>query len=280
MVKPKSAEMPFLDHLEELRWRIIWSLAALMAGLIVGFVIVAQFDVIGLLSRPIAPLLHGAKLVYTHPGDPFGILMKAAFAIGLVLASPVIIYQVWLFVSPALYSHEKRLAIPVIVGAVLLFVAGVSLAYFVVLPVTLRFLISLGGESLQSMISAAEYFGFAISMSLAFGVAFELPIVILALTALGIVTPEFLNRYRRHAVVLVIVVAAIVTPGTDLTSLFALSVPLYLLYELSIVLSGMLYRRRERSRAREAAEEAAREAAESSVDAAPKSLMNEHGATV
>ncbi|HEU4565948.1 MAG TPA: twin-arginine translocase subunit TatC, partial [Gemmatimonadaceae bacterium] len=254
MGKSPAAEMPFLDHLEELRWRIIWSLVALMVGIVVGLVVVTHFDVIALLSRPITPLLHGEKLVYTHPGDPFGILMKSAFAVGLVIAAPVILYQLWAFVSPALYASEKRLVIPVLIGAVLLFVTGVALSYFLVLPITLRFLIGLGTGQLQSMISAADYFGFAISMSLAFGAAFELPIVILALTALGIVTPQFLNKYRRHAVVLVVVAAAIITPGTDLTSLFALSVPLYLLYELSIVLSIALWRSRERARLRAEAE--------------------------
>ncbi|MDQ3698645.1 MAG: twin-arginine translocase subunit TatC [Gemmatimonadota bacterium] len=257
MRKQPSAEMPFLDHLEELRWRLIWSLGALGAGIIIGFVVVMQFDVIGLLARPITPLLQGQKLVFTHPGDPFSILMKAAFAVGLVLAAPVILYQVWAFIAPALYGHERRVVIPVIVGAVALFVSGVALAYFIILPVTLRFLLGLQTESLQSMISAADYFGFAISMSLAFGAAFELPIVIVALTALGLVTPRFLTKYRRHAVVLVLVVSAIITPGADLTSLFALAIPLYFLYEVSIVLAFAIHHRRERRRLREEAEAAA-----------------------
>jgi sec-independent protein translocase protein TatC len=251
--------------------------------MVVGFCVISLFFVRGLLRRPIAPLLGGHKLVYTHPGDPFGILMKAAFAIGIVIAAPVILYQAWIFVAPALYQHEKRMVLPTIVGAVLLFVAGVSLAYFVVLPVTLRFLLSLGGDSLQSMISAADYFGFAISMSLAFGAAFELPIIILVLTALGILTPDFLNRYRRHAIVLVIVAAAIITPGADLTSLFALSIPLYLLYEFSIVLSMAIHRRRERKRLREEAEARAADEGEGATMSAeeagaPKSLMGSGGA--
>jgi sec-independent protein translocase protein TatC len=243
-----GAEMPFLDHLEELRWRIIWSLVALAAGMVIGFGLVAEFDVIGLLVRPIAPLLHGGKLIYTHPGDPFGIMVEVAFAIGIVLAAPVILYQAWAFVAPALHAHEKRTVMPVIGGAVVLFVAGVSLAYFIVLPISLRFLLGLQTASLQSLISAADYFGFAVGMSLAFGVAFELPIVIVALTALGIVTPQILNRYRRHAIVVVVVIAAVVVPGQDVTSMFALAVPLYLLYELSILLSYGIWRNRERRR--------------------------------
>ena len=260
MAKQTGAEMPFLDHLEELRWRLIWSLGALAVGIGIGFALVTQFDVIGLLSRPITPLLNGQKLVFTHPGDPFSILLQASFFVGLVLALPVILYQVWAFVSPALYQHEKRVVIPVLVGAVALFAAGVALAYFVVLPFTLRFLLGLQTESLHPMISAADYFGFAISMSLAFGVVFELPIAIVALTALGVVTPAMLKRWRRHAVVLCVVGSAFITPGADIMSLLAMAVPLYLLYEVSIAVSHVVHRRRERRAAAEAGAAARREA--------------------
>src|SRR5687768_16100083 len=112
--KTPGAEMPFLDHLEELRWRLIWSLVALAVGVGAGLAIVLRFDVIALLARPLAPILEGQTLVYTHPADPFGIVMKAALAIGLVLALPVILYQIWAFLSPALYENERRVAIPII----------------------------------------------------------------------------------------------------------------------------------------------------------------------
>jgi sec-independent protein translocase protein TatC len=265
MATSDSAEMPFLDHLEELRWRIIWSLLALVIGVAVGFIVVLHFDVIAVLERPIAPLLHGKKLVFTHPSDPFSLVMKMAFAIGIIIALPVIIYQAWAFLSPALYQHEKKVVIPVIAGAVALFLAGVCLSYFVIMPVTLQFLIGIGQGSLEQMISATEYFDFALTMSLAFGASFELPILVLALTALGIVTPQFLAKYRRHAVVLVVVAAAIITPGTDITSLVTLSIPLYLLYELSILLSRLVFRKRARA--------AAAEADDSLGDAEPRSPM-------
>ena len=241
-----TAEMPFLDHLEELRWRIIWSLAALAVGVAVAFVLMVKVDVIGVLQRPIAPLLGGRKLVFTHPGDPFGIVMKASFTLGLIFALPVILYQAWAFLSPALYQHEKRLVVPVLVGATVLFLAGVSLAYFVVLPFTLTFLLGFQTQALEPMITAGQYFGFAINMALVFGAVFELPIAIVALTALGIVTPPMLRRFRRHAVVLCLVGSAFITPGQDVMSLLLLSLPLYVLYELSISLSGVVYRRRER----------------------------------
>src|SRR5216117_4116215 len=119
--RPPTGEMPFLDHLEELRWRIIWSLAALVVGMLIGFLAVYKFDLIGLLERPIVPYLHGRKLVYTHPGDPFSILLSASLVVGVIVALPVIIYNVWAFLSPALHKHEKRVVIPVIIGAVILF---------------------------------------------------------------------------------------------------------------------------------------------------------------
>jgi sec-independent protein translocase protein TatC len=238
--------MPFLDHLEELRWRLVWSLGALVAGMVVAFALLSQVDIIYWLERPVLPYLGGRKLVYTTPGAPFSITLNASFALGMLLATPVIGYQVWSFLSPALYRHEKRIIVPVLAGGVLLFLAGASLAFFVVLPFTLGFLLSFQSASIEPMLTVEGYFGFAISMALTFGIVFELPIVIIALTALGVITPAFLNAYRRHAVVLCFAGAAFVTPGADPTSLFALAVPLYFLYELSVVLSTILYRRRER----------------------------------
>ena len=270
MPRSHNAEMPFLDHLEELRWRILWSLLALGVGIGIGFFLVLQFEVIGLLARPITPFLEGQKLVFTHPAEPFSITMKVAFIIGIVFALPVIAYQVWAFVSPALYQREKRVMIPVLGGATFLFAGGVALAYFIVLPLTLRFLLGLQTGSLQSMIKAADYFGFAITMSLAFGLAFELPIVIVALTALGIISARTLNRFRRHAIVLCFVGGAVITPGGDVMSMMALAVPLYLLYELSIVLATIIERKRERRIAREAAEEQAEADAD---QPGPRSLM-------
>src|SRR4051812_47917219 len=126
MARHDNAEMPFLDHLEELRWRIIWALGALIVGVGAAFAFVLKVDVIHFLERPLLPYLHGHKLVYTHLADPFSVVLSMAFAIGIVLALPVILYQLWAFLSPALHRHEKRVVIPVIVGAILLFVAGVS----------------------------------------------------------------------------------------------------------------------------------------------------------
>jgi sec-independent protein translocase protein TatC len=242
--EPDAAEMPFLDHLEELRWRIIWSLVALVTGVGLAFFVLLQYDVIGLLERPILPYLGGRKLVFTHPGDPFSIVLNASMVIGVALALPVILHQLWSFVAPALYRHEKRVAVGVFVFATLLFVGGAALAWFEVLPLALPWLMGFGGPALEPMITASEYFGFATSLALAFGIAFELPILILALAALGIVTPQFLNRYRRHAIVAVVIVGAFLTPGDLVWTTIAMAVPLYLLYEISVVLSYVVYRRR------------------------------------
>jgi len=254
-----NAEMPFLDHLEELRWRIIWSLVAVVLGVVAAFIVLQQFDIFKFLERPILPYLNGNKLKYTHPADPFSVLISASFTIGIVLALPVILYQVWAFLAPALYKHEKRVVLPVIFGAIALFVAGVSLSFFVVLPLAIGWLmgIAVNTDALEPMITYREYFSFAVNMSLAFGLCFELPIVILLLATLGLVTPEFLRKYRRHALVLCVVAGALLSPGDLVWTTILLAAPLYLLYELSVVLTVIVYRRRRKREAQAAAEEAA-----------------------
>jgi sec-independent protein translocase protein TatC len=244
-----TAEMPFLDHLEELRWRIIWSLAAVVVGVGLAFVVVLKFNLLTWMQGPILPYLHGRRLVYTHPGDGFSILMQTAIIVGVVLALPVILYQAWAFLSPALHRHEKKIVVPVIVGAVFLFICGAALAWYFVLPMTLKFLSGLGDESFDQMITVSEYFGFVTSMVLAMGAVFELPIAILLLSALGLVTPQFLSKFRRHAVIGSYLVAAIITPGDLFVTSVALMVPLYLLYELSIGLSWLVFRKRQRREA-------------------------------
>jgi sec-independent protein translocase protein TatC len=247
-----SAEMPFLDHLEELRWRIIWSLAAVVVGVGLAFALVLKFDLLTWIQTPILPFLKGHRLVYTHPGDGFSILMQTAIICGVVLALPVIIYQVWAFLSPALHRHEKRVIMPVIGGGVFLFVCGAALAWYFVLPMTLRFLFGLGDESFDQMITVSEYFGFVTTMVLAMGAVFELPIAILLLSVLGLVTPQFLGKFRKHALVGSYLVAAVITPGDLFVTSVALMVPLYLLYELSIGLSWIVFRWRQKKAAAEA----------------------------
>src|SRR5436309_7085841 len=211
--KSHSGEMPFLDHLEELRWRIIYSLGALVIGVGIGFFVTFKLDLIGVLQQPVLPYLRGQHLVYTHPGDTFSTILQMSLVVGIALALPVIGYNVWAFLSPALYRHERRVVIPVLLAATLLFIGGVALAYFLVLPLTLKFLFGLEATSLTPMITVSEYFGFVTSLCLAFGAIFEVPIVLVGLSAFGIVSPQALGKVRKFAVVVSWLAAAIITPG-------------------------------------------------------------------
>ncbi|MCU0625646.1 MAG: twin-arginine translocase subunit TatC [Gemmatimonadaceae bacterium] len=239
-------EMPFLDHLEELRERLIKVIVALAITVAAAFVLVVKFNAIAFLAQPIQPFLGGKKLVFTHPGDSFTITMTVSLGIGFVLAAPVILYQLWAFVSPALYQREKRIVIPVLVAATFLFALGASAAYFLVLPFALQFLLGFQSEALEAMITARDYFDFATSLCLVMGGVFELPILIVALTALGVVTPMQLRSWRRQALVVSIVAAAIITPGDLVTTTLMLMVPLYGLYEASIIASAIVHRRQQR----------------------------------
>jgi sec-independent protein translocase protein TatC len=254
MERTEGGEMPFLDHLEELRQRIIRSLAALVGGGLVGLLVVMNVNVLGFLAQPIAPFLRDRKLVYTHPADPFSIVMSAALGLGILLALPVILFQLWAFLSPALYKHERRVALWVLSSGTGLFAIGAAMAYFLILPMTLKFLIGLQPASMEPMITASDYFGFVIMMMLVFGAVFELPLVIVALAALGLVTPKMLRRTRRAAIVIIVAGACIITPGDLIVTSAALAVPMYVLYEGSILVSGIVYRRRERRLASSAAE--------------------------
>ncbi|MGH7458839.1 MAG: twin-arginine translocase subunit TatC [Longimicrobiaceae bacterium] len=237
------SEMPFLDHLEELRWRIIWSLAAVVVGTAIGYFLVERFDVLGLLIRPIDPFLVDSKLKYLNPIDPFIITLKLAVVVGLILAFPIVVYQVWTFLSPALTRREHRVIVPSLYFGLLLFLAGVALAYFAVLPLALEFSMGFQQESLEQSIVIGEYLSFTIKLLLAFGIVFELPIVILVLSVLGLVTPEFLRAQRRWAIVIITIGSALITPP-DLVSQIMMMIPMLFLYEVSIWLSALVTRRR------------------------------------
>lgn len=244
---PKFAvgnEMPFTEHLEELRWRLLYSLLALAIAVGLGFWLVTHFDVLGLLIKPIQPFLQGSKLKYLSPTEPFFITLKLAILVGVLLAFPVIFYQVWAFFSPALKTAEKKVIIPSLYLGLVLFAAGVGMAYEVVLPVTLRFTMGFQTESLEQSIVIGEYLSVVTRLLMAFGVVFELPVVILILAALGLVTPAFLASKRRHAIVAITVLASVITPGDVVTVTVMMMVPLVGLYELSIVLARLVTRGR------------------------------------
>ncbi|HEY4215522.1 MAG TPA: twin-arginine translocase subunit TatC [Gemmatimonadaceae bacterium] len=243
---PRDAgEMPFLDHLEELRWRIIYSLGAVVVGLAVGFFIVLHFDVLNLLERPILPYLRGHHVIATHPTDGLQLIMSSGMWLGFIIASPVILYQVWMFLTPALYKHERRYLIAALGGGIVLFALGALFAYAVMLPMSLPWLFKLFGNALEPMITAENYFGFVFSMVLTFGLAFELPVLVLLLAAARLVSPQMLSRFRRHAIVLIVAVAGFLTPGDIVMSTLALAIPLYLLYELSVLVAYVIWRKRD-----------------------------------
>jgi sec-independent protein translocase protein TatC len=264
--------MPFLDHLEELRHRLFWIIGAILVGIVVSFTVLSQggFDVVAILARPIEPYLRGRQLVFTHPGTSFSIVLNASLILGILFATPVIGYQLWGFFAPALYPHEKRIIVPVMLGMIVLFLSGVALCYFIVMPFTLKFFMGFESAALTPMIEAKQYFGFAFSMMLAFGLAFQLPIAILMLSTLGIIKPQLLTRYRRHAIVVTVIVAAFITPDASPTTLLALSLPLYLLYELGVALSFMVTRRRRARREAEEREELLRQQREAPAEAIPR----------
>jgi sec-independent protein translocase protein TatC len=249
--------MPFLDHLEELRWRIIWSLLAVAVGAAVGFVVVMKLNVLGVLIRPIEPFLGGTKLKYLSPMEPFFITLRLGILTGLLLASPVVIFQIWSFFSPALLPSEKRVIVPALYLGLLLFAAGVTGAYVVVLPMTLKFTMGFQTEALEQSITVGPYLEVVTRVLIAFGAVFELPVVILILSALGLVTPEFLASKRRHAIAIIAVLASVLTPGDVITLTIMMMVPLIALYELSIILSRVVARRRAAARAEAEAEASA-----------------------
>ncbi len=241
----EAAEMPFLDHLEELRSRLIWSVAAVGVASVLGFFVVTELDLIRLLVDPIRDLLPGRQLNFTSPTTPVVVTFKLAFVTGVVLALPVVAYQAWRFFEPALMEHEKRWAVPGIWVAFLLFLAGLAMAYFLVLPLGLEFLLSFQTEHLTPIITIDEYLRFATRMILAFGLIFEMPVVLVLLALVGVVTADGLRTYRRHAYIGISVAAAILTPA-DVGTMLLMMGPMALLYEGSIWLVELVVRRRAR----------------------------------
>jgi len=229
---PRSRELsganaPLIDHLKELRRRVGIALAAVVIGAIATF---AWCDsLIALLRTP----LSGTPLYFVGIGDAFGIRMQLSLIGGVGLAMPIWLWQAWAFIRPGLTDRERRAARPWIPLALLLFIVGVGVAW-VVLPFAVSFLLSFATADLTPLIAADRYFGFVGSLMLVFGLATEYPILLVFLSRIGVVKSSKLQRWRRNALVLAVVVGAFATPGTDLVSPIVLSAVLYILYELSI----------------------------------------------
>lgn len=224
-----SSVMPLVDHLTELRRRIIFSILAVGLGSILGFVLSPQ--IIDILKAPYGD----APLLLLAPGDGLFITLKISVATGIVLGMPVILYQVWRFVSPGLTSEERRLARPWVPLAVAFFAAGVGVAYLV-LPYAIGFLSGFGTGDLQNAWTASAYFGFVTTMFVGFGLVMQYPVALVLLSKVGIVTSARLRAGRRYVILIFAVVAAVATPGGDIISPFVLGAVMYGLYEMTIAL--------------------------------------------
>lgn len=228
-------EMGFLDHLEELRWRIIKSLI----GIVIGGVLVGVFiDWImnNIIFAPAANSQPPLSIINLRPYGQFVIYMEVILIGGAVLSVPNIIYQIWKFVEPALKESEKRYVTGVVIFTSICFITGVVFSYFLLLPAALGFFANFGSTIIENKISADEYMSFVLSLVLASGLVFELPMLSFFLSKIGILKPSFMRKYRRHAIVIILLIAGIVTPGPDITSQVLLGVPLLGLYELSIII--------------------------------------------
>lgn len=236
-------EMGFFDHLQELRSRIIKALLGLVAGAIIAGVNI-NFIMVEILLRPSRQV--GVKLQNMNPMGQVTLTLQVALISGLIIAIPWIIWQFWQFVKPGLYEKEQKYSAWIAVATIVCFLTGVAFAYFVMIPTSLGFAASgFNYEGIENRWSISEYFSFVMGFILACGVVFEMPMLSFALSRFGILTPAFMRHYRRHSAVVILIVAAIITPTPDPFNQLVLAVPLYALFEISILVAALASRKRE-----------------------------------
>ena len=233
-------KMPFLEHLGELRVRIMRSLIALLVGLLISFPFASR--IVDWLARPIQQ--SGNTLVFLAVTEAFWVQMKVALFVGLFIAAPAILWQVWAFVSPGLYGHEKKYAAPFVILGSLMFIAGGAFSLLVVTPNAVKFLLSYSRPGLTPMISIGSYIDFLLKFTLAFGAVFEIPIGITLASRMGLVTPKGLAQNRKYAILGAFIAAAILTPTPDVVNQTMMAGPIILLYEVGIVCARLFGRRR------------------------------------
>ncbi len=258
-----------MTHLIELRSRLLRSLAAIAAI----FVVLSPFSdrIYGWLAKPLmAQLPKGESMIAIGVASPFLIPFKLTLLVAVVLAIPFILSQIWAFVAPGLYEHEKRMVFPLLVSSTLLFYGGMAFAYFIVFPVTFRFFMHTAPAGVKMMTDISAYLDFVTNMFLAFGAAFEVPVAIILLTAMGVVTPKKLVKARPYIVVSAFVVAMFLTPP-DVLSQISLAVPLLVLFEVGLLFSKIVYKRRK------AAEETAEDEDSEKVANAGSRMNGKHG---
>jgi sec-independent protein translocase protein TatC len=233
-----------LSHLEELRKRLITCAIAVGVGFVISYIFAERLFQI--LVTPLTRIMpEGDRLIFTNLPEMFLTYLKTAFICGILLTAPVIFYQLWLFIAPGLYQHEKKFAIPFVVFSTILFVGGALFGYFIVFPFGFKFFLGFANEYIQALPSVKQYFSFSIKLLFAFGIVFELPVVAFFLSKMGIVTPEFLKKKRKYALLLTFVMAAILTPPDVITQLM-MAGPLILLYEIGILVARMARRKKDR----------------------------------
>lgn len=228
-------EMSFLEHLEELRWRIIKS----VIGIVVGSIIVAFFIdwiINNIMFAPAKNTVPPLTIINLRPYGQFLLYMEVVLIGGVVASVPNIIYQFWRFIEPALKPNERKYITSIVFFTTICFLSGVVFSYFLLLPAALGFFATFGTELIENKIAADEYLSFVISLVLASGLVFELPMASFFLSKIGILKPSFMRKYRRHAIIIILLVAGIVTPGPDITSQVLLAIPLFILYEISILI--------------------------------------------
>ena len=239
----EQGKMSFFDHLTELRTRIVWSLIPSAIGL--GISLYFTSNVMKFLTRDLK-----TELVFTTPTEAFWTYMKVAMILGLFIAMPIILWNVWAFVAPGLHKHERKYAAPFVIVGSLLFIGGGAFALFVIVPFAMTFLVTFGQEQgLKPMITISSYIDFILKFTLAFGVVFEMPVVITLLSMLGIVTPQFLSKNRKYAILINFVIAAVLTPTPDIVNQSLMAGPLIVLYEVGIICARVVGRKKAKAAA-------------------------------
>jgi sec-independent protein translocase protein TatC len=251
--KPTQDAMPamsFLDHLEELRRRIIYSIVAVTVGFFACWGYAER--IVGWMQKPIMEALRKngmpQTLVYLNPTDPFNLYLKVGALAGLFVACPVVLYQVWMFISPGLYRHEKRYVTPFMISTVGLFLAGGMFGYKLVYPAALEFLIGYG-KQFQPMITIHEYTDLFLTVILGLGVVFELPILVFFLALMGVVSAGWMWRNVRYSILVIFIIAAILTPTTDILNMCIFAAPMIALYLLSIGIAWLVHPQQRKARA-------------------------------
>lgn len=234
--------MSFLEHLEELRVRLIRSLVALLGGFLVTWNF--REPIFQFLTQPLRRAYPEVQFIYTSPTEALMLYMKMAFFVGIFIAAPFLLYQAWAFIAPGLYPHEKRYALPFVFFGTLFFVGGAAFGHFLVFPMTFGFLGGFAGEAMKFLPRVGEYFTFYSWFLLAIGLVFQTPVIIFVLSRIGLVTPRFLLRQFKYAILIAFVISAVVTPTPDIVTQSALAVPMIVLYLLGVLVAWIFGRPR------------------------------------